>query len=231
MIGGLPDWQRLWCVMRQEHIRCWNYPEDVGRKMPVHSIDLTEVSELHTHTHTHMHARTRTHTHTHTLFIVTKIGRFYLHIDLHVHVCMSHRSILGGFLLMYTCSYEIRQEWCFDLVRITSTFVLWGTPCTLPIQSMEVENAPRLSIRRPNTLIVRDGKRQSETFLAFESREEKDQWMDTIDQVSLGQGGQSNGKYTQHVCRSGWEGSNTYLCPRVRVKLLWWVLAILVTGE
>ena len=43
MVGGLPDWIRLWCVMRQHHLRCWTYPEDVGRRMPIHSFDLTEV--------------------------------------------------------------------------------------------------------------------------------------------------------------------------------------------
>jgi len=43
MVGGLPDWIRLWCVMRQHHLRCWTYPEDVGRRMPIHSLDLTEV--------------------------------------------------------------------------------------------------------------------------------------------------------------------------------------------
>ena len=43
MVGGLPEWKRLWCVFRQHHLRCWNYPEDVGRKMPVLTLDLTEV--------------------------------------------------------------------------------------------------------------------------------------------------------------------------------------------
>ena len=43
MVGGLPDWIRLWCVMRQHHLCCWTYPEDVGRRMPIHSLDLTEV--------------------------------------------------------------------------------------------------------------------------------------------------------------------------------------------
>ena len=48
-------------------------------------------------------------------------------------------------------------------------------------QSMVVEPAPRLSMRRPNTLLLRDGK--TEFFLAFESKEERTLWMDTINQV------------------------------------------------
>ena len=43
MVGCLPDWIRLWCVMRQHHLLCWTYSEDVGRRMPIHSLDLTEV--------------------------------------------------------------------------------------------------------------------------------------------------------------------------------------------
>ena len=43
MVGELPAWMRLWCVMRQNTLRCWQYPEDVGRKMPTHSFSFTEV--------------------------------------------------------------------------------------------------------------------------------------------------------------------------------------------
>jgi hypothetical protein len=46
---------------------------------------------------------------------------------------------------------------------------------------MVVEPAPRLSMRRPNALLLRDGK--TEFFLAFESKEERTLWMDTINQV------------------------------------------------
>jgi hypothetical protein len=42
MVGGLPDWMRLWCVMRQSRLRCWKNPEDVGRRLPEHVIELTE---------------------------------------------------------------------------------------------------------------------------------------------------------------------------------------------
>lgn len=42
MVGGLRDWKRLWCVMRQNHLRCWSCPEDVGKKMPLDTIDLTQ---------------------------------------------------------------------------------------------------------------------------------------------------------------------------------------------
>ena len=44
MVGGLPDWMRLWCVMRQSRLRCWKNPEDVGRRLPEHVIELTEVN-------------------------------------------------------------------------------------------------------------------------------------------------------------------------------------------
>ena len=51
----------------------------------------------------------------------------------------------------------------------------------LIFQSMVVEPAPRLSMRRPNALLLRDGK--TEFFLAFESKEERTLWMETINQV------------------------------------------------
>ena len=43
MVSGLPDWTRLWTVVRQYHFRCWMSPEDVGRKMPIYHFDLTKV--------------------------------------------------------------------------------------------------------------------------------------------------------------------------------------------
>ena len=46
LVGGLRDWKRVWCVMRQNHLRCWSCPEDVGKKMPLDTIDLTQVSQL-----------------------------------------------------------------------------------------------------------------------------------------------------------------------------------------
>ena len=44
MVSELPAWTRLWCVMRQNTLRCWLYPEDVGRKMPMHTFSFTDVS-------------------------------------------------------------------------------------------------------------------------------------------------------------------------------------------
>ena len=52
MVSGLPDWMRLWCVMRQNRLRCWKNPENVGRSMPEQVIELSEVrisSSVHTH--------------------------------------------------------------------------------------------------------------------------------------------------------------------------------------
>lgn len=47
---------------------------------------------------------------------------------------------------------------------------------------MVVESASRLSMRRPNSIILKDNS--VELFVAFESKEEKIQWMDFINQVS-----------------------------------------------
>lgn len=43
MVSGLPDWIRMWCVVRQNRLRCWKNPEDVGRRMPEQVIELTPV--------------------------------------------------------------------------------------------------------------------------------------------------------------------------------------------
>ena len=45
---------------------------------------------------------------------------------------------------------------------------------SLLLQGMTVENAPRLSIRRPNALVVKGG--QQEHYIAFESKEERADW-------------------------------------------------------
>lgn len=52
-------------------------------------------------------------------------------------------------------------------------------------QTMVVETAPRLSMRRPNALLLRDQHSMELVYLAFESREEKQQWMGTIHQAIL----------------------------------------------
>lgn len=111
MVSGLPDWMRLWCVMRQNRMRCWKNPEDVGRKMPEQVIELSEVQQP-----------------------------------------MSDAS-----------HHQLR---------------------TLPLpQGMSVEPAPRLLMRRPNALLLKDQK--SEFYMAFESKEERQQWMDTMLQALL----------------------------------------------
>ena len=48
---------------------------------------------------------------------------------------------------------------------------------------MTVEPAPRLSIRRPNVLLLKDSS--NEYFVAFESKEERAEWMDTLKQVCV----------------------------------------------
>ena len=56
----------------------------------------------------------------------------------------------------------------------------------LPLpQDMVVEPAPRLSMRRPNALLLKDQHSSEPVYLAFESREERQQWMDTILQAIL----------------------------------------------
>ena len=42
MISNLPNWVRLWAILRQNTLRCWTYPEDVGKKMPVYGFTLTQ---------------------------------------------------------------------------------------------------------------------------------------------------------------------------------------------
>ena len=54
---------------------------------------------------------------------------------------------------------------------------------------MTVESAPRLSMRRPNALLLKD--RSLEFFMAFESNEDKAQWIDAINQVRHKGGGAS----------------------------------------
>ncbi len=55
---------------------------------------------------------------------------------------------------------------------------------------MTVEPAPRLSIRRPNVLLLKDSS--NEYFVAFESKEERAEWMDTLKQVCVLTGGSWN---------------------------------------
>ena len=51
---------------------------------------------------------------------------------------------------------------------------------------MKVEPAPRLTMRRPNTLLIKDQSPSiPDTFLGFESREERDSWMQVIQQAIL----------------------------------------------
>lgn len=95
MVGELPAWTRYWCVMRQNNIRCWVSPEDIGRKTAVYSIKISE--------------------------------------------------------------------------------------------AMQVVNAPRLTMRRPNTLLVKSTLSDEEHFISFESKEEKEAWHSAIIQCLLDQ--------------------------------------------
>lgn len=94
-------------MVRQNHLRCWNYPEDVGRKMPTHTIELTEVS------------------------------------------------------------YTFGVDTFSSAPHLT--------------QVMTVENAPRITMRRPNSIILKE--KGAEYVLAFESREERDEWGTAIKQA------------------------------------------------
>ncbi len=47
---------------------------------------------------------------------------------------------------------------------------------------MSVENAPRLTMRRPNTLLLKDHETDAEIYLSFESKEERDQWSTVLRQ-------------------------------------------------
>ena len=46
---------------------------------------------------------------------------------------------------------------------------------------MVVESASRMTIRRPNSVIVKDDS--IELYMAFESKEEKDHWIGMMNQV------------------------------------------------
>lgn len=48
---------------------------------------------------------------------------------------------------------------------------------------MVVENAPRLTMRRLNTLLLKDGS--NELYVSFESKEERDEWSRAIQQAIL----------------------------------------------
>lgn len=50
---------------------------------------------------------------------------------------------------------------------------------------MTVENAPRLTMRRPNTLLIKDHETDQELYLSFESKEERDQWATLLRQAIL----------------------------------------------
>ena len=108
-------------------MRCWASPEEVGKRMPAHSMALTKVS------------------------------------------CIC--SIPKNTLTTYTIYLSTMS--CVHEIDVKIVYV--------DFQSMVVEPAPRLSMRRPNALLLRDGK--TEFFLAFESKEERTLWMDTISQV------------------------------------------------
>ena len=117
MVSGLPDWMRLWCVMRQNRLRCWKNPENVGRSMPEQVIELSEV-RISSSAHT----------------------QHSMHIQIHLLGCSS-----------------------------------------LHMQDMVVQSAPRLLMRRPNAIFLKD--RHSELHMAFESKEEREQWMEKLQQA------------------------------------------------
>ena len=48
---------------------------------------------------------------------------------------------------------------------------------------MSVENAPRLTMRRPNTLLIKDHETDSEFFVSFESKEEREKWATVLRQA------------------------------------------------
>ena len=48
---------------------------------------------------------------------------------------------------------------------------------------MSVENAPRLTMRRPNTLLLKDHETDKEIYLSFESKDERDQWSTVLRQA------------------------------------------------
>lgn len=50
---------------------------------------------------------------------------------------------------------------------------------------MTVENAPRLTMRRPNTLLIKDHETDDEFYMSFESKQERDHWSTVVRQAIL----------------------------------------------
>ena len=53
------------------------------------------------------------------------------------------------------------------------------------MQDMKVENAPRLTMRRPNTIVIKSSLTAEEVVLSFESKEERADWSTAIKQAIL----------------------------------------------
>ena len=73
---------------------------------------------------------------------------------------------------MYTHTFLLAWWYASGLHCVT-----WSSCMSVPsllLQGMTVENAPRLSIRRPNALVVKGS--QQEHYIAFESKEQRAEW-------------------------------------------------------
>ena len=69
---------------------------------------------------------------------------------------------------------------------------------------MSVENAPRLTMRRPNTLLLKDHETDKEIYLSFESKEEREQWSTVLRQAI--------------VDLEVWKDSSNYVIPNKQNK-------------
>lgn len=170
MVSGLPNWVRLWTILRQNQLRCWTFPEDVGNKMHVFNMTLTEVSSARWR-HCDIHLRTvymyvRTYVSPTVLCTYLRMSTVVKQQRLLIEECLVHAQIR----ISHTCPLAVVCVLGLQCVALSSCM---SVPSLL-LQGMTVENAPRLSIRRPNALVVKGG--QQEHYIAFESKEERADW-------------------------------------------------------
>ena len=129
-------------MMRQNRLRCWKNPEDVGRRMPEQVIQLTEV---------------------------------YTYISSHQIVTFTTLTLSQDCLLPSRINFG---NLC--IVCIVYIFTLNLCVC---VQDMVVEPAPRLLMRRPNTIYLKNAV--SELYMAFESKEEREEWIEKLSRALL----------------------------------------------
>ena len=111
------------------------------------------------------------------MYVRTYVRRSYCAMYIHMSAVVKRQSLLTEECLVHaqirishTCPLAVLCVLGLQCVALSSCM---SVPSLL-LQGMTVENAPRLSIRRPNALVVKGG--QQEHYIAFESKEERADW-------------------------------------------------------